>query len=243
MSKKKSFVMYMSWGPMFETLPAEQAGALIQAIYAYQKDPDYEPEDPIIKGMFALCKATMEEDAAKYEDVCAKRAEAARAKSSKSKQMDANASNSVQADPDTESESDSESDTDNDSDSVSENESLRDNKTSCSEQAAEQTVVPDCEALILNDGSNWWPTVEKYSELQRLYPNADIQKEFAKMRAWCIGNPNKRKTKAGAMRFVTNWLNKAQDGGRSPTKPPDKFAMMEAWARGEYDKGGIFNTG
>lgn len=209
MAEKKSFVMYMSWGPLFETLPKEQAGALIQAVYAYQKDPSYEPDDPILKGMFALLKATMEEDRVKYEEVCAKRAEAAKAKASKSMQMDANASKSMQLDPDNESESDSDNESDNDFDA--DKESLTGQKASCSEQSTEPT--PDCDGLILNDGSEWWPTVERYKEYERCYPGVNVQREFAKMRSWCLDNPKKRKTRNGIARFVNSWLSKEQDSG------------------------------
>lgn len=46
MSDKKSFVMYESWGAAIEKMSNEQAGELIKAIYAYQKDPDAVPQDP-----------------------------------------------------------------------------------------------------------------------------------------------------------------------------------------------------
>ena len=48
MSDKKSFVMYESWGAAIEKMSNEQAGELIKAIYAYQKDPDAVPEDPAL---------------------------------------------------------------------------------------------------------------------------------------------------------------------------------------------------
>jgi hypothetical protein len=35
------------------------------------------------------------------------------------------------------------------------------------------------------------------------------------MKGWLISNPKKRKTKAGIMRFVTNWLSREQDKGRA----------------------------
>lgn len=242
---KQTFLMSKTWLVTMDSLPDEALIKLTRAVIAYQMGKEVVIDDPVIAAIFKGYEDFFKDNEKKYKEQCERNAQIAKERSGNNEPSPVVTSRdeSLPVVADTDTDTDIGSDTDIDSDSVSENESLTGHKNICSEQAAEQTVVPDCEALILNDGSDWWPTVEKYSELQRLYPNADVQKEFAKMRAWCIGNPTKRKTKAGAMRFVTNWLNKAQDGGRSPTKPPDKFAMMEAWARGEYDKGGIFNTG
>ena len=71
--------------------------------------------------------------------------------------------------------------------------------------------VPDLEAIPLNDGSEWLPTVDQYAEYQRLYPAVDIQRAFADMRGWSNGNPKRRKTRNGVNRFVNSWLSKEQD--------------------------------
>ena len=79
--------------------------------------------------------------------------------------------------------------------------------------------LAEVEAIVLNDGSEWKPTVSQLEEYQRLYPNVNIQQEFRNMRGWCIGNPTKRKTRKGASRFVSGWLSRVQDKGghRVPT--------------------------
>lgn len=85
------------------------------------------------------------------------------------------------------------------------------NKTinsSCIEQQEEKA---DVEALILNDSSEWQPSKVEFLEYKRLYPNVDVVSEFRKMRAWCLSNPKKRKTKIGIYRFVNSWLGNAQD--------------------------------
>ena len=69
----------------------------------------------------------------------------------------------------------------------------------------------DVEPLILNDGTEWKPTVEEFTEYIRLYPNVDVVSEFRRMRGWCNGNPSKRKTRKGIIRFVNSWLGKEQD--------------------------------
>lgn len=79
--------------------------------------------------------------------------------------------------------------------------------------------------MILNTGAIWRPTVSQYEEYVRLYPAVDVDAEFRKIRAWCIGNPKKRKTKGGITRFVNSWLSKEQDKSSGTVKGS---AYMEA---------------
>lgn len=76
MSDKKSFVMYESWGAVIEKMNNEQAGELIKAIYAYQKDPDAVPEDPALAFVFELIKQQLDADSQRYKEACAARSEA-----------------------------------------------------------------------------------------------------------------------------------------------------------------------
>ena len=64
--------------------------------------------------------------------------------------------------------------------------------------------------LIPRDGS--YPITEKQlEEWNEAYPGVRVLQELRKMGQWCKANPTKRKTKRGAMKFMVNWLNKAQD--------------------------------
>lgn len=71
--------------------------------------------------------------------------------------------------------------------------------------------------LPLDDGTNWEVPASFQRELVEVYSGFDLSDEFAKMKAWLIGNPDRRKTKRGVKRFIVNWLNKAFDG--RPRKP------------------------
>lgn len=44
MADKKSFVMYESWGAAISKMSDAQAGALIKAIYEYQRIPNVDTE-------------------------------------------------------------------------------------------------------------------------------------------------------------------------------------------------------
>ena len=85
------------------------------------------------------------------------------------------------------------------------------NKTSCSEQSEPAHELADVEPVILNDGTEWRPDIDLYDEYKKLYPAVDIDEEFRKMRAWCLSNSKKRKTKSGVKRFVNSWLDRAQN--------------------------------
>lgn len=85
------------------------------------------------------------------------------------------------------------------------------NKTSCSEQSKPAPELADVEPVILNDGTEWRPDIGLYEEYKKLYPAVDIDEEFRKIRAWCLSNSKKRKTKSGVKRFVNSWLDRAQN--------------------------------
>jgi hypothetical protein len=90
------------------------------------------------------------------------------------------------------------------------------NKKNTSAQSHEPKPITsephtDVEALILNTGEEWRPKESDFEEYLRLYPGINVRQEFAKMRAWCINNPTKRKTRNGVKRFVGGWLGRAQD--------------------------------
>lgn len=67
--------------------------------------------------------------------------------------------------------------------------------------------------LPLHDGSEHPVSPAEATEMQRLYPAADVEAEFRKMRGWLLASPNRRKTKAGIRRFIASWLGRAQDRG------------------------------
>lgn len=71
--------------------------------------------------------------------------------------------------------------------------------------------------LPLNDGSEYPITEAQVREFTGLYPAVDVKQQFRAMRAWCVSNPTKRKTRSGVLRYVNAWLSKEQNSGRAPT--------------------------
>ena len=68
--------------------------------------------------------------------------------------------------------------------------------------------------IPLNDNSEFGIQQSEIDEWSKLYPAVDVLQELKLMRGWCLGNPNKRKTKTGIKRFITNWLAKEQNSGK-----------------------------
>ncbi|GLP95316.1 hypothetical protein [Paraferrimonas sedimenticola] len=54
-------------------------------------------------------------------------------------------------------------------------------------------------------------TATHLQEVSSFYPAVDCRTEINKIAAWLYANPTKRKTAGGMLRFVNNWLSKAQD--------------------------------
>ena len=106
------FIIYESWSTLITNLPTEQAGELIQALCARQLGLEHEISDPTVNAIYMMISAKMDEDAAKYSEKSAKKADAAQKRWSKAKaseevqvgadamQTDANGCNSMHTDAD-----------------------------------------------------------------------------------------------------------------------------------------------
>lgn len=65
--------------------------------------------------------------------------------------------------------------------------------------------------LPLNDGKDFEIRQSYFDELVPLYPAIDVKDELRKFKAWCVGNPERRKTRVGIRKAINRWLSKAQD--------------------------------
>ena len=75
--------------------------------------------------------------------------------------------------------------------------------------------------LLLHDNTKYNVTREEINEFSALYPAVDVLQEYRGMKAWCMSNPHKRKTRNGIKKFINGWLANAQKQARS-TPPPGK---------------------
>ena len=81
------------------------------------------------------------------------------------------------------------------------------------EEFAEVSQEPPLIMLPLNDGTEYPVATSMANEWQQLYQATNVVTELRKMRGWLLADPTRRKTKRGILRFVTNWLSRAQDSG------------------------------
>lgn len=72
-----------------------------------------------------------------------------------------------------------------------------------------------CVAYIpVNTGADFGINAGHLAEFEKAYPAVDCKQTLQEIRAWCVANPAKRKTKSGVMRFVNSWLAREQNKAR-----------------------------
>lgn len=211
MADKKSFVMYESWGAAIEKMNNEQAGELIKAIYAFQKNPDVVPEDPAIAFVFEIIKQKLEEDNKRYEEVCAARSEAGKkggrpkANASDKKQMVSEESKKSKCFSEKAKKADNDNEYDND---------LKENTL---EGVKEKRFAP--------------PTLENVSEYCREmgYTNVDAVCfiDFYTSNGWMVGKNRMKDWKAAVRNWDRREKNPQRQDGAAEVAKKNRFHNLE----------------
>lgn len=84
--------------------------------------------------------------------------------------------------------------------------------------AADEIVIE----LPLNDNTLYNVTQGEISEFSALYPAVDVLQEYRGMKAWCMSNTQKRKTRNGIKKFINSWLANAQKQSQSASQPSQR---------------------
>lgn len=66
-------------------------------------------------------------------------------------------------------------------------------------------------SLPLRDGSKYEVRSSLVTELEPLYPNVDISRTLGEMKGWLLTNPDRLKTRRGAMKFIGGWLQREEE--------------------------------
>lgn len=79
-----------------------------------------------------------------------------------------------------------------------------------------EPAIWDGEPLTLETlrGERWPVPAASCAEWGDAFPGVNVLAELLKMRAWLQANPRNRKTAGGMMRFILNWLTRAQNSSR-----------------------------
>jgi hypothetical protein len=82
---------------------------------------------------------------------------------------------------------------------------------------------------VSGETKTWQLHEETLLRLQEIYPGLDVLAECKKAQFWAENNPAKRKTARGMTKFLSTWMETAQNrGGRSvPFQKPDKNAEFQ----------------
>lgn len=102
-------------------------------------------------------------------------------------------------------------------------------------------------SFILKDNSEFKVTEDIYNEYKQLYPDINIMQELRSLKAWCISNPSKRKTRKGALRFINGWFLRRQgqyynntSNNNYKAKVETKPAQQMDW---HFEKNGMIGLG
>ena len=209
MSDKKSFVMYESWGAAIEKMSNEQAGELIKAIYAYQKDPDAVPEDPALAFVFELIKQQLDADSQRYKEACAARSEAGK----KGGRPKVNASDKKQM----VSEESKKSKCFSEKAKKADNEYDNDLKENTIDGVKEKRFAP--------------PTLENVSEYCREmgYTNVDAARfiDFYTSNGWMVGKNRMKDWKAAVRNWDRREKNPQRQDGAAEVAKKNRFHNLE----------------
>lgn len=85
-------------------------------------------------------------------------------------------------------------------------------------QAASVPEVPFLVFPTVGKVLTWDLTPGQVEQFRTLFPGVVVEQACRNALAWCIGNPTKRKTAGGMLRFLTRWLTGDQEkGGKNGT--------------------------
>lgn len=198
---RDSFIFYRSFADSAAELSAKDRGLFFEAVIRYALYGEEPKVTGVPKALFLIAKQSIDSNNKKYE--------MGKKGGRPKKETDGSENKKPMVIENSEKTKSTETVTETDTDTVTDT----DIYIAPSDSRSSEPLVADCEALILNSGSEWRPTAKDFEEYTKLYPAVDVAQEFRSMRGWCLSNPTKRKTASGIKRFVNSWLSREQNRG------------------------------
>lgn len=123
-------------------------------------------------------------------------------------------------------------------DFISQDKVDNESQTSPLDSAKKENIVI---TFILKDNTEFEITESFYNECEQAYPNIDVMQELRSLKMWCSTNPNRRKTRTGAKKFINSWLNRKagqiQNNNRFVDNVRKKEEKKTEWVQ---DKNGVW---
>lgn len=83
------------------------------------------------------------------------------------------------------------------------------------ERVGKPPATPDSSEILitlpLREGGEFEVRQSLVAEVEPLCPAVDVPATLKEMKLWLVGNPDRRKTRKGIRRFITNWLKSEQE--------------------------------
>ncbi len=224
MDKKNSFIMYTDYMAQINLLSMEQRGVLLTAVMNYHLGEKLPNMDGIVQMAFSFMEAQFKRDGLKYEEVVKKRKEAGKQGGRPKKEQEEKANGfskkAKKANGFSEKQTKAKkADNVNDNDNVNVNDNDDDDviisscvsNASASNASASRKNNVIVSQFLLKDGTMYDVTEEDVSILREAYPEVDMEVTLARVKSWCYSNPEERKTRSGAKKFLNNWFNREKD--------------------------------
>jgi hypothetical protein len=231
-----SFIVYKSFQKAIDKLPDDMQLGAYKALMAYGLDgAEYEGDNFVIAALLEAFMANIDKAQSRRETAQSNGKQGGAPKGNQNAKKN-NQNNLKNNSVDLNNQENNQNNLNvNVNDNVNDNVNVNVNelKDSCTELSAQSAAI----SMPLNDGSEYPVFDNAIKEWEKLYPAVDVMQELRNMRGWLMSNPTRRKTKAGIKRFITGWLAKEQNKGRSapmraaPKSPQDNFpATKRDWS-------------
>lgn len=226
-AENKGFMLFRTYKPMVDIMTDEQAGKLLRLLFEYFETWDVpDIDDGMIKAVFALVSSDMRKADENWKKVCARNAENGRKGGRPKKAAEPAETEETQPNPTEPTgffgnrENPTEPKKAKLKLKLKENINISDPLITSTGESVPAPPEADCEAIPLNDGTEWKPSADLFAEWERLYPGIDVNQKIRDMRGWCLSNPTRRKTRRGVQAFVTSWLSREQN--KAPATAQEK---------------------
>lgn len=220
------FKMHDSIAPAVKYLPKEIAGEGFQAAMMYYTEgvePDFSNLEPAAISIYAMLKDWIDEASEDTRKKSEDGREYARRRWDRYKEMGTHAEPiGTHADKEPDKEPEEERDSEEE---YRNNDYARSYPTDTSMQPPSKLFIK----MPLKDGNTFGISEADVVAYAKRYPGVEVEQAFRSMTGWLLSNPSKQKTRQAMGKFITHWLDQAQDNTHNvPSSNPFSIRPSES---------------